>query len=95
MKKCILYDDKICNDCGECNRCDLDPNKICDNCCKCLEIEGKEYSEFNFTELYKESMNVNASNPHKQYKIEFKLPNYYGFARKDELKKYSEKICIE
>ncbi len=36
MKKCILYDGKICNDCGECMRCDLDPNKICDNCGKCL-----------------------------------------------------------
>jgi hypothetical protein len=36
MKKCILYEGKICNDCGECMRCDLDPNKICDNCGKCL-----------------------------------------------------------
>ena len=25
MKKCVLYDGKVCNDCGECNRCDLDP----------------------------------------------------------------------
>ena len=36
MKNCILYEGKICNDCGECMRCDLDPNKICDNCGKCL-----------------------------------------------------------
>lgn len=36
MKKCVLYDNKVCNNCGECMRCDLDPNKICDNCGKCL-----------------------------------------------------------
>lgn len=43
MKKCILYD-RACTDCGECNRCDLDPNKICNNCCKCIESD-KEYYE--------------------------------------------------
>ena len=37
MKKCVLYDDKICDDCGECMRCDLDPTKLCDNCGKCLK----------------------------------------------------------
>lgn len=48
MKKCILYDDKICNDCGECLRCDLDPNKICDNCGKCL----KTNTDDEFLNLY-------------------------------------------
>lgn len=40
MKKgqvCVLDDEKICNECGECDRCDLDPQKICDNCGKCIE----------------------------------------------------------
>lgn len=36
---CLLDETKVCDDCGECNRCDLDPNKICDNCCKCLALE--------------------------------------------------------
>jgi hypothetical protein len=42
---CVLDENKICDDCGECNRCDLDPNKICDNCCKCIamEDEGNEF----------------------------------------------------
>lgn len=42
---CILDETKICDDCGECDRCDLDPNKICDNCCLCIamEDEGKEF----------------------------------------------------
>ena len=35
-KECLLYDGKLCDGCGECDRCDLDPNKICDNCMKCM-----------------------------------------------------------
>ena len=35
MKQCVLYD-RECIKCGECDRCDLDPNKICDNCMKCV-----------------------------------------------------------
>lgn len=35
MKACILYE-RECIDCGECDRCELDPNKICDNCMKCV-----------------------------------------------------------
>ncbi|HBF37675.1 MAG TPA: hypothetical protein DDW50_10175 [Firmicutes bacterium] len=36
IKECLLDNSKECNDCGECEICDLDPNKICDNCCRCL-----------------------------------------------------------
>ena len=36
MKKdCVLYD-RECIQCGECDRCDLDPEKTCDNCMKCV-----------------------------------------------------------
>jgi hypothetical protein len=38
-EECELYDNKICDGCGECEICDLDPNKICDNCGKCLDIK--------------------------------------------------------
>lgn len=38
---CVLDPDKICDDCGECDRCDLDPNKICDNCCRCIAMEDE------------------------------------------------------
>lgn len=34
-KQCVLYD-RECSDCGECQRCDLDPDKICDNCMRCV-----------------------------------------------------------
>ena len=38
-KGCVLYD-RPCIECGECDRCDLDPEKICDNCKKCLRMEA-------------------------------------------------------
>ena len=31
-----LTDNGKCIGCGECDRCDLDPEKICDNCMKCV-----------------------------------------------------------
>lgn len=36
---CILYENKECTGCMECEICDLDPDKICDNCGKCLNIK--------------------------------------------------------
>lgn len=40
MKQCELYD-RECIECGECERCDLDPNKICDNCMKCVNGDAE------------------------------------------------------
>ncbi|KOF56874.1 MULTISPECIES: hypothetical protein [Clostridium] len=39
-KNCVLNLNKICDNCGECDICDLDPNKTCNNCGKCLNING-------------------------------------------------------
>lgn len=39
-KRCVL-EDKECTGCGECDRCDLDPNKICDNCMKCVQGDAE------------------------------------------------------
>ncbi len=38
-KQCILYDGKFCDNCGECNMCDLDPKKVCDSCGACLDMD--------------------------------------------------------
>lgn len=38
-KECVLMD-RECIDCGECDKCDLDPNKICDNCCRCIDKDA-------------------------------------------------------
>lgn len=37
-EECVLYD-RTCIECGECDKCDLNPDKICDNCGKCLDIK--------------------------------------------------------
>lgn len=39
-KQCVL-EERECIGCGECDRCDLDPNKICDNCMKCIRNDAE------------------------------------------------------
>ena len=48
-KECILNAAKECNDCGECELCDLDQNKLCDNCCRCLG--EADYNAIEVTEI--------------------------------------------
>ena len=48
--ECVLYD-KICDGCGECLMCDLDPTKKCDNCGKCLEEFMPKTNEDGFVEI--------------------------------------------
>ncbi len=48
-KQCVLYD-RICNNCGECNYCELDKTKICDNCGKCIESDS-EYKAIKITKI--------------------------------------------
>lgn len=33
---CVL-EDRLCTECGDCDRCELNPDKICDNCCQCID----------------------------------------------------------
>lgn len=40
LHPCVLYD-RECIDCGECDRCDLDPEKVCDNCMKCIRNDAE------------------------------------------------------
>lgn len=49
-KLCLLDENKVCDDCGECNYCDLDLNKTCDNCCKCLD-DNIDYRAINITRI--------------------------------------------
>ena len=41
LKKMCVLEEKECIGCGECDRCDLDPNKICDNCMKCIQGDAE------------------------------------------------------
>ena len=47
---CVLDENKICDDCGQCSLCDLDPNKICDNCMKCLKT-GADYTAIEIDDI--------------------------------------------
>ena len=49
-KWCVLVEGKLCNACGECQKCDLDPDKICDNCMKCVN-SGADYSAIEIDEI--------------------------------------------
>jgi len=52
-KLCILDEKKICDHCGNCDRCDLDPNKRCDNCMKCVQQSEAEYCEILIDDISK------------------------------------------
>ena len=45
MQYCLYDAEKSCTSCGECDRCDLDPDKICDNCCQCIDDSSADYAE--------------------------------------------------
>ncbi len=49
-RMCVLEDNKVCDDCGQCNLCDLDPTKICDNCMKCIHT-GADYNAVEIDEI--------------------------------------------
>jgi len=51
---CIINENKICDECGECNFCDINPDKICDNCGKCLVQEGYDYNAIQIDDLITE-----------------------------------------
>lgn len=49
-KMCVLEDEKICNSCGECDYCDLNPFQKCTNCGRCIEGE-EEYREIKIDDV--------------------------------------------
>ena len=50
VKMCVLKEGKRCDGCGECDRCDLDPEKVCDNCMRCLGlVDGDDYRAISIT----------------------------------------------
>lgn len=55
-KKCILEEDKVCDNCCECFVCDLNPTKSCDNCAKCLELADFNAIEISDILLYDEKI---------------------------------------
>jgi len=52
QKKCLLYEDRMCVECGECTKCDLNPDKLCDNCMKCLNSSDADYTSIEIDEVF-------------------------------------------
>ena len=52
-KICVLDEQNLCNECGSCSRCGLDPKKICDNCMKCVQESDAEYYEILIDDISK------------------------------------------
>ncbi|MEK6266134.1 MAG: hypothetical protein N2B06_15385 [Clostridium sp.] len=51
-KNCIFNISKICDNCGECEICELNRSKKCDNCGKCLELEGYDVKAIKIDEVF-------------------------------------------
>ncbi|WP_139904589.1 hypothetical protein [Clostridium thermarum] len=59
-KSCIFTLNKICDNCGACNICDLNSKKICNNCGKCLETANNDYKEVIIDEI--DDINISDNN---------------------------------
>ena len=60
-KMCVLDENKICNSCGECDYCDLNPFQKCNNCGKCISSE-EEYRELKIDAVIMPGKNRNKKN---------------------------------
>lgn len=49
-EECVLYD-RVCENCGECDQCDLEEGKRCDDCGKCIESLS-EYRTVDIKKFY-------------------------------------------
>lgn len=58
---CILDGETPCDDCGECDRCDIDPTKICDNCGAC--IDAYNTNEKGFVEIPIDKIDTTGGDP--------------------------------
>lgn len=71
---CVL-EDRLCTECGDCDRCELDPTKICDNCCKCIDSTA-EYRGIEIDEILINTEDLkDALKPRSNYTIKKKRGN--------------------
>lgn len=50
-KRCVLDEDQVCRECGDCESCDINPNKRCDNCMACIR-SGADYNVIEVEEVF-------------------------------------------
>lgn len=58
---CIFQNTKSCNNCGECDVCELNKNKTCDNCGKCLQLEGYDVKAIKIDEVFEKQEDSQAN----------------------------------
>lgn len=63
---CVFKSNKRCDNCGECETCDLDRSKKCNNCGKCLELEGYDMKSIRIDEIIEDEDEI------KEYQQETK-----------------------
>lgn len=57
-KHCIFQSEILCNNCGECDKCDLDSNKLCNNCGKCLQLDDYDSRAIGIDDLMEDTLDV-------------------------------------
>lgn len=50
-RMCVLDEEEICVECGECSRCDLNPEETCTNCMKCVKRDA-DYLAIEIDEVF-------------------------------------------
>lgn len=55
---CIFNENKPCDNCGQCERCDLIPDKKCNNCGKCLEAEGYDMKAIKIDQIIEDEVDA-------------------------------------
>jgi hypothetical protein len=60
-KSCIFNNNKLCNNCGECEACDLYPSKICDSCGKCMNMNNLDMKVINIDEIQEDEVEFNVT----------------------------------
>lgn len=90
-KYCIFNKNKLCDDCGECYKCELDPNKICNNCGKCLELEGYDIKEIKIDKILRTEDEIKEYN---ETYIPLQQKNQYTKQENELIAKFKEKYNI-
>ncbi|WP_407308918.1 hypothetical protein [Desulfosporosinus sp. SB140] len=71
-KPCIL-EERTCTNCGECERCDLDPTKQCDNCCRCIDVPDGDYAEIGIDDILLNDEDRPSGNRHKGQSLRYRF----------------------
>ncbi|MHC6179861.1 hypothetical protein ACYUJ6_08390 [Clostridium sp. JNZ X4-2] len=78
---CIFDKNKVCDDCGQCDLCDLNPGKKCDNCGKCLEMEGYDMKAVKVDDIIDDENEARKYEEESQYDS---IDSHYHIIKEDD-----------